>query len=126
MLSDTQLLTGALLVMSGAGGFLLTWAFKKINEVSDRLLISETQFNSYKQDMERRIAESKVEYARRFDERRDERLHEQVLFEMQLKHVTLKQSEQGEFIKEELKKLDASVNALHRRMDEVLTSRQQS
>lgn len=124
MLSDTQLLTGALIIISSGGGFLLTWAFKKINDVSDKQLILETQFNSYKVEMERRLEERKAENDRRFNERRDERLHEQVLFEMQLKGLSEKYDGQNAFVKEELKKIDTSVNALHRRIDEVLTARQ--
>lgn len=78
---------------------------------------TERRFQEQKAENDRRFLEVKNELDRRFAERNDQRIQEKLYDTLQLKTATEKSDSQYAFIKGELMKLEASVIAVHKRLD---------
>lgn len=118
-------------------GLLVTFSayqFRLILSNRETIARSEEREKHYKIEMERRLKETKEEnerrskelkeeMERRFQERRDDRLHEQTLFEFQMKALSERYDSQNTLVKSELIKIEVSMGALHKRLDDFLNTK---
>lgn len=101
------------------------WQFKLIFDLKDAATRADEKSINYRAEMERRIESRRVEIDRRFEERHDDRQHEQTLFDFQMKALNDKHETQNIFLKAELVKIETSMVALHRRLDDFLNLKAQ-
>lgn len=104
---------------------LSSWSLRMILQLNDRLTRLEQDTKSHKEDTERRFKEAKEELDRRFNEKRDDVLREKLLFEYQIKTMSEKQTDSQQYLKDEIKKVEDSVNLVHRRLDEYFKTNHQ-
>ena len=100
-------------------------------KLNNRMTKAEEWRENYQQETARRLAEEAKarEVAltavhetiqSKFLERREDRINERSLFEMQLKSLAEKHAQETEFLKNQLVEIKEAQNLTHRRLDEIL------
>ncbi len=91
--------------------------------LNDRQTVSEEKSRNYTVDMERRLGEIRAEMDRRFAERKDDRLREQLMTEMQIRGANEKYEKEFIYINSQFGEIKSSMIALHKRLDLLLNSK---
>ncbi len=133
MAGNDQLLHWMAAILAFVSSGLVVYAFRMILALNDRQTVSEEKARNHTAELERRISDIKGEHERRFlelkgemdrrfQDKRDDLVQEKLLFDLKIKTIADNHEQQTRFLKDELTKLEASMQALHVRFDKYMGS----
>ncbi len=123
MTSNDQLVHWLVAILAFISSGLCLYAFRMILALNDRQTVSEEKARNHTSEIERRFIDGRSEMERRFQDKRDDLVGEKLMFDLKIKSITDNHEQQTSYLKQELNKIEVSMIALHRRLDEFLNNK---